>query len=582
MNRITRSMVDEFQRNENRIFREETAAFEQFSNYCVMNHIYGSNDFELEDIETGDSTQGIDGFAIIVNQRLIQTTDDIDTLIRYNQTISVRFVIIQTKTSPSFNNMEISNLFTFSSIFFSDDTSIFNTKEMQKFIELKNYIFDHGNKLKKNPEVLLFYVTLGSWNPDDRNLNSAVEVGKNSLLSTQLFSNVEFFPVGVNEIQDYYRKTKSKLTATFRFEKRVTMYSINEDEVGYTGVLPFREFKKILLEDSGAVKPVFEDNIRDYLGPNEDVNKSIKSTLETGDINAFSMLNNGVTIVATHINIPGDIATIDDYQIVNGCQTCNTLLENMDTIGNIDELIIPIRIIATSNESLKNRITCATNSQTAIKKEQLEALSTFQKNLEEYYLTYSNPDALVYERRKGQHRGSNVPKNRIVTIPLQIKTVAAMFLNEPSAVSGQYGTVAKRVGSKIFKSNDKLIIYYVSALALYKIENLFKCGKLDRKYRRSRYLAMMLFRMMVCEERMPQFNSKKMDTYCEVILDKLQDDSNCERIFKGIVDFIISNGDEIKIDDRKCFERKETTDYFISKIDDLRTHMASYIQEDQE
>ena len=576
MNRITKSMVDEFQENENRTFRDETAAFEQFSNYCVMNQIYGSNDFELEDIETGDSTQGMDGLAIIVNQRLVQTTDDIDTMIRYNQNISVKFIIVQTKISPSFNNMEISNLFTFSSIFFSDDTSIFATEEMQKFIELKNYIFDRGNKLKKNPEVLLFYVTLGSWDPEDRNLGSAVEVGKNSLLSTQLFSNVQFFPIGVNEIQDYYRKTKSKLTATFKFEKRVTMYSINEDEVGYTGVLPFREFKKILLEDSGSVKPVFEDNIRDYLGPNEDVNKSIKRTLETGNTNAFSMLNNGITIVASHINIPGDLATIDDYQIVNGCQTCNTLLENMDAVANIDELIIPVRIIATKDESLKNEITCATNSQTAIKKEQLEALSTFQKNLEEYYMTYNSPDALVYERRKGQHRGSSVPKNRIVTIPMQIKTVAAMFLNEPSAVSGQYGTVAKRVGSKIFKEKDKHIIYYVSALALYKIENLFRSGKLDKRYRRSRYHAMMLFRMIVCEEEMPRFNGKKMDAYCEKILDVLQNDSKCECLFKGIVDFIISYGNDIEIDNRKCFERKETTDFFLERIDELRTHMMSY------
>ena len=570
-------MVDEFQQNENRSFDKETVAFEQFSNYCVMNHIYGSNDFELEDIGTGDSTQGMDGLAIIVNQRLVQTTDDIDIMIKYNQTISVKFIIIQTKSSPSFSNMEISNLFTFSNIFFSDNTSIFTTEEMQKFIELKNYIFDHGNKLKKNPEVLLYYVTLGNWDSNDRNLVSAVEVGKNSLLGTQLFSDVKFHPIGVNEIQNYYRKTKSKLTATFKFEKRVTMYSINEDEVGYTGVLPFREFKKILLEESGAVKPVFEDNIRDYLGPNEDVNQSIKETLETGDTNAFSMLNNGVTIVASHINIPGDIATIDDYQIVNGCQTSNTLLENMDSVENIDELIIPVRIIATQNESLKNQITCATNSQTAVRKEQLEALSTFQKNLEEYYMTYNSPDALVYERRKGQHRGSNVPKNRIVTIPMQIKTVAAMFLNEPSAVSGQYGTVAKRVGSKIFKEKDKYIIYYVSALALYKLENLFKSGKLDKKYRRCRYLAMMLFRMIVSEEEMPRFNSRKMDAYCEKILAVLQEDTKCEKLFKGIVDFIEYYGDDIDINNRKCFERKETTEFFMERMDELKIHMKNYI-----
>ena len=109
----------------------------------------------------------------------------------------------------------------------------------------------------------------------------------------------------------------------------------------------------------------------------------------SGNVNAFSMLNNGITVVASSISIPGDIATIEDYQIVNGCQTSNILIDNMELSDNIDDLIIPIRIIATKNENLKNEITKATNSQTAIKKEQLEALSTFQKNLEEYYKTYT-------------------------------------------------------------------------------------------------------------------------------------------------------------------------------------------------
>ena len=65
------------------------------------------------------------------------------------------------------------------------------------------------------------------------------------------------------------------------------------------------------------------------------------------------MLNNGITIVASAISIPGDIATIEDYQIVNGCQTSNILIDNMDIAENIDELIIPVRIIATKDENLK-------------------------------------------------------------------------------------------------------------------------------------------------------------------------------------------------------------------------------------
>lgn len=277
----------------------------------------------------------------------------------------------------------------------------------------------------------------------------------------------------------------------------------------------------------------------------------------------------------SYISIPGDIATIEDYQIVNGCQTSNILIENMEVAENIDELIIPVRIIATKDENLKNEITRATNSQTAIKKEQLEALSTFQKNLEEYYKTYKSEDSLVYERRTGQYRDSDIAKNRIVSIPTQIKTMAAMFLNEPSAVSGQYGTVAKRVGDKIFKITDKLIMYYVSALALYKIDNLFRTNKLDKRYRRCRYHAMMLFRIAVSEEDMPKFNQRKMETYCQHILDILLDDSQCECIFKGIVNFIVSNDSLIHVDDRKSFERKETTDILLSRQGELIDYLRN-------
>lgn len=574
MDRITQSMLDAFRSDLGLNINDSALLFEYFSNYCVVNNVYGTNDFDLDEISTGKGTQGIDGIAIIINQKIINSTDDIDLLISLNQTISVKFVLIQTKTSVSFDNTEISNLFTFSRIYFSEDTSIFCAPEMQKFIELKNYIFSKGNRLKKNPELILYYVTLGTW-CDDFNLNASISVGKENLKNTNLFSTIGFIPCGSVEIQSLYRKTKAKLTATFKFEKRITMYSISDDEVGYCGVLPFREYKKLILEDTGATKPVFEDNIRDYLGPNQDVNESISKTILSGDVNAFSMLNNGITIVASTISIPGDIATIEDYQIVNGCQTSNILIDNMDIAENIDELIIPVRIIATKDENLKNEITKATNSQTAIKKEQLEALSTFQKNLEEYYKTFTIQDSLVYERRTGQYRNSDIPRNRIISISTQIKTMAAMFLEEPSAVSGQYGAVVKRFGNKIFRSSDKPIIYYTSALALYKIENLFKSNKIDKKYRRSRYHAIMLFRIAVSEAEMPRFNQRKMESYCQNILDILNDDYRCESIFREIIYFIISMGQEIDIENRKCFERKETTEYLLSQTGCLIEHLKA-------
>lgn len=575
MDRITQSMVDSFKQDQNINMSDETLAFEYFVNNCVVNHENGSADFDLEEITTGPKTQGIDGIAIIVNQKIVNTTDDIDSLIEFNKNISVKFVIIQSKISPSFDSAQISNLLTYSTLFFGDDNSMFRTDEMKKFIELKNYIFSKGDKLRKNPELIFYYVTLGTWN-DDQNLLAVINVGKETLRKTNLFSQIKFLTYGSEEIQELFRKTKEKYRVTFKFEKRVTMYSEGDDEVGYSGVLPFREYKKLILNNNGTTKAVFEDNIRDYLGPNPDVNKGIAATLRGGNSNSFCMLNNGITIVASSISIHGDNATIEDYQVVNGCQTSNILIENMDATENIDDLIIPVRIIATKDENLKNNITRATNSQTGIKKDQLEALSTFQKKLEEYYTTFNDENALVYERRTGQYRDSGIQKNRIVTITSQIKAVSAMFLDEPSGVSGQYGTVAKRVGNEIFKPADKPIIYYSSSLALYKIENLFKTHKIDKKYRRSRYHAMMLFRMIVSEGDMPRFNARAMEEYCQRIVNILENDSECQRIFSGIVSYIDSVGNEIQIEDRKCFERKETTEFLKAEIAKIKTYVDNY------
>jgi len=151
-----------------------------------------------------------------------------------------------------------------------------------------------------------------------------------------------------------------------------------------------------------------------------------------------------------------------------------------------------------------------------------------------------------------------------------------MFLNNPSGVSGQYGTIAKNVGNKIFKNSDKQIIYYTSALALYRIEALMKSGNIDKLYWKTRYHAMMLLRIVISGEEIPRFNQRKMNDYCKSILKVLNDPNECLRHYKGIIEFIISKNEVIDLSDRKTFERKETTDYLLGKIDELQSFLASF------
>lgn len=570
MDRITESFLQEFSNNFGFDKLDTSDQFEYFADYCAIANETNTVEIDLQDMYTGNSTQGIDGIAIEINGRYIQHTSEIDDIIKYNKSINVTFVLVQAKTSEEFSNTLISNFLNFVKMFFSEDNSAFVTDEMQNFIELKDYIYSKSSYMKsRNPNVKLYYVTCGIWNEDDITLNSLISRYKKELLDTNLFADISFVPLGSKDIQTAYRKSTNDIEATFMFERRVTMFTNGDSDIAYCGVLPYKEFKKIICSANGNLNDVFEDNIRDFLGDNNDVNSSIQQTLQSDHIQIFSVLNNGITIVADSINITGDKATITNYQIVNGCQTSHVIYDN-EGVDGISDLMIPIRLIATTNEDLKNDITRATNNQTSIKKEQLEALSTFQRTLEEYYKTYSaSNSALYYERRTGQYRNKGVSPAQIISIPMQIKAASSMFLDNPHGVSGQYGTIAKNAGKKLFKENDKPILYYVSALAVYRLENLIKQKKIDKSYRKARYHAIMLLKYVVAGKDVPkQFNSKKMEKYCEKILDVLNNEEESILVFSNLLSFI-ADLKSIDYNDRKVFEKKETTDKLLSEIDNI-------------
>lgn len=440
---------------------------------------------------------------------------------------------------------------------------------MKKFVELKEYIYSVDNckyMSKSNPVLTMYYVTTGNWT-DDTNLLNVINANTTQLDDTNLFSKVEFIPVGANQIQQLYRATKEKSHATFTLSKNVPLPLIPDIDSGYYGIISFLEFKKIIIDDNGNIKNVFEDNIRDFLGSDNDVNESMTKTLNNQEsILNFGLLNNGVTIVTEELGQTGEMFTITNYQIVNGCQTSHILYQNRDVEG-VDNVCIPIKIVATKKDEIKNQITTATNNQTAVKREQLEALSEFQRKLELYYDTYTDETfKLYYERRTNQYSQLPISKNRIVSIPIQIKAFSSMFMNNPHGVSGFYGTVVKRSEGKMFKSDDKLIMYYVSALAYFKIETMFKNGTLDKKYRRYKNHMLMLLRISISGEKLPQFNSSEMDKYCAKIINILTDNEKLLIVINNLIQLLDENSAKLDLGDRKLFERKETTDYLISII----------------
>ncbi|WP_429013662.1 AIPR family protein [Aeromonas veronii] len=413
--------------------------------------------------------------------------------------------------------------------------------------------------INRRPACKIYYVCTGKWQ-NDQNLNAVITSGVEELEHLSLFESIDFDPLGASEIQRLYHETKNKLTATINFQNRITLPDIEGISEAYLGVIPYNEYLKLIQDDQKTIHSIFDDNVRDFQGENA-VNRNIKRTLEDGKFDLFCVLNNGVTIVASSITPAGNRFTIRDYQIVNGCQTSH-VLHDCQNIHGIEHVFIPTKIIVTANDDIKTSITLATNSQTEVKAEQLEALSSFQRKLELYFKAEKNNITLYYERRSQQYNSdAGIKRTQIISIPIQIKAFASMFLDSPHLVSGYYGTIVNRFSGKIFSENHMLSLYYVSALAFYKIEQFFRSGEIDVKYKKIRFHLLMLIRLISLGDKMEPFNSKSLDKKCETLKNTLLKETESLRLFEKAVSIY----EKSSIDkDKRQYKSESDTELFIS------------------
>lgn len=565
MDRITKKLLQDFLQSQEMQPSNEASDFELFCNYSVLSNEYNKT-FDAKSITIGAGADtGIDGLAIIVNGHLVEDTDEVDSLLESNGFLDVTYLFIQTKTSSTFDTKEMHGFYFGVSDFFSEEPKLARNDDINKYSELSEYILDNASDFKNNPVCKTFYITTGVVN-EDQNISAVVSASKRELESYNLFEKVEPRVIGANELGKLYRKTKNPITSKFTFANKITLPEIEGIDQSFYGVLPFLELRKLLIDDNGNLQSIFDDNVRDFQGVANLVNSNINETLNSSTPELFSVLNNGVTIVADSIKISANTMTVSDYQIVNGCQTSNVLYENRNN-DLIDEINVPLRLIVTNNEDIKSQITVSTNNQTAIKKEQLSAMSDFQKNLQHYYSSIIGDGKLYYERRAKEYNSDrNITKRKIITIANQIKSFSSMFSKNPHMVTTYLGTLVKTMGnpgSKLFEADHQFSTYYMSGLAFYRLDSLFNSGIIDKKYKKIRFYLLMLVPMLASDNDFPPLNSqKKCERYCEPIIAKLNNEEQYTQLFQLAIAIVDCSG--ANVEDKQALKSRAMTDQILA------------------
>ncbi|HMN12010.1 MAG: AIPR family protein [Thiobacillus sp.] len=542
MDLVTQNLMSAF-RDEESLPKslDDSEVFEHFVNFCAISSEYGE-EFDVEEIHTGGGDDlGLDGIAVVVNGALVSDVDEVDDLAAANKFLEVEFIFCQAKSGGSFSGNEISSFFFGVKDIFSANPALPRNERVSEKEALIRAIYKKSTLFKRgNPLVRMYYATTGKWQEDTK-LVARINHEREALLESDIFRGVDFTPVDARHIQRLYGSAKNRFSKSIEFPNKVTLPALHGIQESYLGYLPSDQFLKLITDDSGnIVRGLFYDNVRDFQGDNP-VNIEIDDTLKSEDRQLFVLMNNGVTVVADSITKTGDVFNLEDFQIVNGCQTSHVLFNNRAALEK--PVHIPIKLIVSQDGLIKNRIIKATNRQTMVKTEELTALTDFQKSLEDYYNAVTGDCRLFYERRSQQYRAaSGIEKIRIVSIPNQIRSFASMFLGLPHQASRYYGTLLNSIESKIFIPDHLPVAYYASALGLYRFESLSRRKAVDAKYRPFKYHLLPIARILMAGNDMPPMNSHKFEKYCGKIVAVLQDEKESLAVFSEaakLIDYVL-------------------------------------------
>ncbi len=540
MDLVTQNLIAAFKAEESLSEKiDDPTVLEHFVNYCAISNEYGE-EFDVEELHTGGPDDlGIDGIAVIVNGTLVLDEQEVRDLVSANKYIEANLIFCQSK-SGGFSGDEISNTFFGLKDLLASKTSMPRNAKIAEKERLIKFIYGQSALFKRgNPSVKIYYATTGKWQGDPK-LIKRVDFERDGLMDLDIFESVVFVPVDAKALQRLYSNAKNRFSKSIEFASKITLPELPGVQESYLGYLPSDEFMKLISDDSGnMLKGLFYDNVRDFQGDN-DVNMEIQKTLEDDSRRLFVLMNNGVTVVADSIQKTGNRFTLEGYQVVNGCQTSNVLFLNHDKLEKVQ---IPFKLIVSQDGAVKNKIIKATNRQTTVKTEELTSLTDFQKSLEDYYEAVAGDSQLYYERRSQQFRTNNIEKIRIVTIPNQIRAFASMFLGLPHQASRYYGALLNSIESKIFVADHPPVAYYASALALYRLESLFRRKVLDTKYRPFKYHLLPIARIIVAGDTTERMNSNKFEKYCEKVIASFTNDKDATKVYAkavGAIDSVLA------------------------------------------
>ncbi|EIZ4266780.1 AIPR family protein, partial [Salmonella enterica subsp. enterica serovar Heidelberg] len=551
----------------------ESKLFEYFCNYVITSK-YFLGRFNPMDITTQEDDASLDGIAIIIDGELIISVDDAMTAFdTYKTSLPVDIIITQAKSGESFSKDDISNFNLGLQDFFSLEPKLPNGIYNGQAIEIIKVIVANVKKIKnKMPNLKVFFCTSGVYN-NEREIAASFKILNKTCENADIFNDIEVFPMGRKELMKLWSSISDKNEASIQLIDYIGINEMPGIPQAYISIVKAKEFlEKIAMDDEGNIREeVFDENVRAFLGGDNPVNKDIAKTLHSEKSKQFAVLNNGVTIIAPEIAIQSNtkVMHLTNYQIINGCQTTNTLYEHYADLNDNVELVV--KFIESQDTDVAIEIVTATNNQSAVENEAFYALREKARLIQKFFDIQRNDEAkekLFFERRENEYRNKSIQTTKIYDIKELARCFISVFKLRPHDAS-RYVKKVLNTSDIVFDDKDNECAYHCAAYICYKFNTLINGRKNDApKYNRLRWHIAMLYPWVVFGKvETPDPSSKKITAYCDKVLKTLLNEEyienfkTCQRIIDSIE---MPTDDQIKRG-KYTSELKEAAEKFLNK-----------------
>lgn len=465
--------------NENENFTKVNDFFEFFASSMVLKD-YDLSDDEIFNGITGQGNDGgIDGFYLFVNDELV--TEDMVESINIPRACPIDLIIVQAKYVSSFGEDAISKWKTTSSnLLEMKPLTQYKKRYTEKVLDnftLFGKIIKKSIRLQCKLRISFYYATLGL--NSEIHPNVIAQKGELIKIVNSIYpsANVSVFFLDADLLMDTYNRSPNTSVNISFADQPISLGATD-----MVALVNLGTYYKFITDDSGNLnKRFFEANVRDYQGSNS-VNKSIAETLYAPGHEDFWWLNNGVTILVSHLSrITNREILIENPEIVNGLQTSREIfnyfssnIENIDT----DKRNVLVRIIQPADEDSRDKIIFATNNQTNIPQYSLRVTDNIHVQIELYFKS----KGLYYDRRKNYYKNLKKKPADIIGVSFLAQCLISLILKKPDYARARPSTLLTddTIYNRLYSGEQDLEVYYKAAMVGKKVKTILNTSQLSR------------------------------------------------------------------------------------------------------